>query len=123
MRIYTVYTKPGEPEPVLIKEGFSWPAVAFTVFWALWHRLWWLAGGMLAAMVATSVALGALLGASEAHSAVNFGVVAIIGFVANDLHRRALEAKGWVLQEVVAAADADAAHHRYLEQGVEQSPS
>ena len=48
MRVYTVHILPGadalEDAPLLVREGFCWPAAIFTVFWALWHRMWLVAG-------------------------------------------------------------------------------
>lgn len=115
MRVFTVHVKADSPDPVLIKEGFSWPAFLFSVFWALWHRLWWVAAGLLAVLVVASAASGALLGSGGAHSAVNLGVSAVIGFMANDIHRRVLERQGWTEDAVVLGRDRDAAEFRYLQ--------
>jgi len=97
MRVYSVHAPPEEldaPEEfLLVKDGFSWPALFFPVLWILWHRLWltlvwyvvfilvvaWtgrLAGENLAFFVAV---LGALLFALEA----------------NNIRRMALDARGF----------------------------
>jgi hypothetical protein len=48
MRVYTVHIHPrrrdadglGDRDVVLVKEGFCWPALFFSVIWAIWKGLW-----------------------------------------------------------------------------------
>ena len=44
MKAYSVQTLPwssaSDSDVALIVEGFSWPALIFGPFWALWHGLW-----------------------------------------------------------------------------------
>jgi hypothetical protein len=118
MRLYTVHLGrhrlDAEPDLVLIKEGFCWPALFFTAFWALWHRMWLVA-------VALFVVNGVLSGLAHvlgldpvSAAAVSAGFAAIVGFVANDLRRWSLERRGFIFSEVVSGADRDTAARNYL---------
>ncbi len=119
MRLYTVHLRRRRPDAesdlVLIKEGFCWPAFFLVPLWALWHRLWLIA----VVLFATDLALGgaALLLPVDAVSqgAVTVGLAAIVGFVANDLRRRALKRRRFTLAAVVSAASREAAERRFLD--------
>lgn len=109
MRVYTVHMPPeaaaGEAAPLLLAEGFSWPAFLFGPFWLAARRLWlpalaWLVLALLAAWLSPWLALGLAL---------------LLGFEAQDLHRRALGRAGWREQGVVAAPDAARATQRLVD--------
>lgn len=119
MRLYTVHMPsggppPGEP-PELVKEGFCWPAFFFSVFWALYHRLW-LAAVLI---VLATLALGMALAVSGAGETVDFaahlGLAIFIGTAANDWRRSKLAKRGWRLTGVVAASNGDEACRRWGE--------
>lgn len=130
MKVYTVHEPPfstSRREPVLLREGFCWPAALFNVFWALFHRMWWTAFGLLVAGAALE-ALIALAGLDETtRLAALIGFAMIVGFFANDWRRAAMERAGWRLAGVVAAPGPDAALRRYVDLGgdaaFEASPS
>lgn len=119
MRVYTVHIYPEsasqDDEAVLIKEGFSWPALLFGPIWALALGLWVVAAALLAA--------GALIGLTLELSGADFltraaivaGYQVLVGFTANDLRRWSLARRGFVEARVVAAPDRLAAEHRYFE--------
>ena len=118
MRLYTVHIGrhrlDGEPDLVLIKEGFCWPALFFTAFWALWHRMWLVA---IALFVINGILSGLAhaLGLDAASSGVlSAGFAVIVGFVATDLRRWFLERRGFLFSEVVSGADQDTAARNYL---------
>jgi hypothetical protein len=120
MQVYTVHVFPGlygprRRDPVVLREGFCWPAAIFSVFWALAHRLWWTAFGLLVAAAALEV-LVALAGLDQTtRLAVFAGYAAIVGFFANDWRRAALERDGWRFAGVIAAPGEDAALRRYFD--------
>ena len=119
MRIYTVHVDPvsaaRDREAALVPEGFCWPAALFTVFWALYHRLW----GWALALAAIGGSLGGV--AAWAHldpavsAAVQAGYLALVGFHANDWRRRRLARRGYLLADVVAARDFRAAEQRFFD--------
>ena len=99
-RLYTVHLNPlsagTDRDAIFVRDGFSWFACLFGILWALRHRLWWPAFGML-------VYLLALAAAEEYLSLDPFRVICfdaalalIVGFEANDMRRRALEARGYI---------------------------
>ncbi len=98
-----------------MKEGFAWPAFFFGPIWALWHGMWLTAIVVFALELAADLAGDAVglhpLGAT----AVTTGVAIGVGMVANDLHRRALDRRGWVGEGLVAAAGRDAALRRWFD--------
>ncbi len=119
MRVYTVHIDPvsaaDDRGTVLVREGFSWPAALFTVFWALYHRLWYGA----ALLLALGLALGAMLAwlglGPLAETALEAGYLALVGFTANDWRRAALTRRGWLLADVVAARNAAQAEQRLFD--------
>jgi hypothetical protein len=119
MRLYTVHIRPTSRDPdrdvILVREGFSWGALLFTVLWALWRRLWLAAflillGGLVLDAIAALAALDPL---SEA--ALSLAYALYIGFAGNDWRRRALARRGYEEQAVVGAADLGDAERRYFD--------
>ncbi len=115
MRIYTVHLPPSGDQPLLVKEGFCWPAFLFTVLWALWHRMW----GTAALLFVVGTALDALvegLGlAAPAQAAVGLAYLVVVGYLANDLRRRSLWRRGYLEAGVVAGPSREAAELRFLD--------
>jgi hypothetical protein len=104
-----------ESDFYVVKEGFSWPALIFTAFWALWHRMWLVFVILLVAGVALEFAL-TISGADEISAlAISLGYSLFVGFGANDWRRRSLARRGMQLMGIVAAPDAEAALHRYVD--------
>ncbi len=116
MLIYTVHTRPWSAtgDPVLVKEGFFWPAALFTVFWALWHGMW-VAALVIFVLIAALGAGLALVGADPVSNAViQVGIQAVLGIVGNDLRRRNFARRGLVEAGVVAGRRRDDAEFRYF---------
>jgi len=118
MRIYTVHVRPswpaGDPDAVLVRESFSWFALALPVLFALWHRLW-LGLAAYGAMVAALAAAAALFELPEAVEAlIGLGVAVAVGASANDWRRWTLERQGYRLIAVVAGRDLAEAEHRFF---------
>ena len=127
MAVYTVHAKAGSPpgggDTVFVRDGFSWPAALFTVLWALYHRLWWWA----LALVVLAAVLGAGAGWLElndvARAAVEMGFLVLVGFHANDWRRSGLEARGYVLEDIVGGKDLAGAERRFFERRAERAGS
>ncbi len=119
MRHYTVHLRRHGLDPdrdlVLVKEGFSWPAFFFSVLWALWHRLWLVAGLFFLVQVAVSLVLAVWKPDPVSASAVSVGAALIVAYVANDLRRWTLGRRGFVETAVVAADGRDGAERRFLD--------
>jgi hypothetical protein len=118
MRIYTVHLRPGAEEPadpLLVKEGFCWPAFFFSVVWALWNRMWLSALLFLVVIVAADVAAEALGLPPNLGLALNLAIALLIGWGANDLRRWSLAREGYALEGIVAATGEDAATRRWFD--------
>jgi hypothetical protein len=118
MRFYTVHVRPtrpaADPDFVLVKEGFSWPAFVAPLPWLLWHRQWvgllvWLAGLLVLGWIAMAFD-------DEVVSALLALFYAFAGALhANDLRRWTLRRNGYRLDAVVGAHNAEEAERRWLD--------
>ena len=119
MRHYTVHLRRHGLDPdrdlVLVKEGFSWPAFFFSMLWALWLRLWLVAGLFLLVQAALSLVLAVWRPDPVSAAAVSAGAALILAFAANDLRRWTLGRRGFVETSVVAADNRDGAERRFLD--------
>ncbi|MBL6946868.1 MAG: DUF2628 domain-containing protein [Rhodospirillales bacterium] len=116
MRVYTVHYRRdiAGADFVLVKEGFCWPAFFVSVFWALWHRMWLVAG----AIVAVSAAIGLVAAAFGvdplSDAAISLALALLIGLFANDIRRWVLDRRGFSDEGVVVGDNEDAALERFL---------
>lgn len=118
MRTYDVFLRPGrpaeDPDLILVKEGFSWPALFFPVIWLLWHRMW---RGLIAYLV-LGTAIGAMIGLADAGEVIEglaaAGFAILVGLEAPDWRRAALLRQGYREVAVVRAADEDSGVARFL---------
>jgi len=119
MKVFTVHTRRGsldiDRDVVIVKEGFSWPAFIFSVIWAIWCRLWLVAIGLLVVEVIASAMMAWLNTSMTTQAIVAVGLALGLGVFGNDLWRWTLARRGFVMSDVVAAADRDAAEQRYFE--------
>ncbi len=119
MRLYTVHRRPLIADPdadiVFVKEGFNWYAFLFTLVWALWNRMWWVALGLVGVQAALNVAIW-LTGLNEfGQTVISLGVAILFGTLANDLYRWTLERKGFDVSSVVVGPNADEAMVRFFD--------
>ncbi len=119
MRVYTVHMRHENLDPdrgvVLVKEGFCWPALFFSVFWALWCRLWWVALGLFAVNVVLSAALTFLGADPVSETAISVGLAILFALLANDFKRWTLKRRGFKEIGVVTATGVEAAEHRFFD--------
>ena len=57
MTTYSIYARPddrGAADAIFLPDGFSWKAFVFTWVWALWNRMWIVAGLALSVMLIAS---------------------------------------------------------------------
>ncbi len=116
MRIYTVHERAGsagaDSDVSLIKEGFCWPALLFSVLWALYHRLWLV---LLALLALTSVLVALHLRFGLSGDVAAAGVLApklLLGLFGNDLRRGLLKLRGASFSGVVSGSDSGEAERR-----------
>jgi hypothetical protein len=108
VKLYAALLKPNT-EPVLVKEGFAWGGLIFGPLWLAAHRTWIAAAISLAAYI-----LIAALLPRPASAILLAGVALILGLTGNDLRCWALEHRGYLLTNVLAAGNRDDAFARLL---------
>jgi hypothetical protein len=116
MKFYTAHRPPHAPrdQAFFIKDGFSWLAFLFPVVWLLVKRLW-LAFAFYVLAVAALAAGTSAAGLSGAPVvALFFGLHLLIGFEANDIHRRALSRRGFTSEGPFLGDDIEQAEVRYF---------
>ncbi len=124
MRFYTVHIqlqKSGQKHLVLVKEGFSWPAFLFDVFWAVHHRAWrtcWVLGAAIC--VFYIIGYGQVI-AAPLLLVVVLGWRVAVGFHGNDWRRTELTREGFQVTGVVSARDYVSAVQRFLDNSVDSS--
>ena len=87
------------PQPVLVREGFSWGALFFGWIWLLLHRAWLPALLLLAGTIVVI-----LLTPAAARPLVAAGIAVLQGLFGNDLRRWSLERRGFAFAHVVGGA-------------------
>lgn len=116
MALYTVLERPGrDPRHTLfVPEGFAVTAFLFTVFWALWHRMWVVAALLLCFWAGMAAAV-AFLGLDPLiAAAIEFGVALLFGFEARRLQVMSCRRAGYELTGIVAGASREGAELAYF---------
>lgn len=120
MKTYTLHLPAaatrGEPlaleRAVLVSDGFSWAAFAFTPFWFVWHRLW------LAALFVTLLLVGLVFGGRLIGLAPGAGLLVLllaailIGLEASTLRRWTYARNGRPARDAVIAGSRDEAESK-----------
>jgi len=116
MTLFTVLEPPdGDPDKVaFLPEGFSWGALVFTFFWALFHRLWFVAALVFAGFTLLNVAVQLNLLGSAIASLLQIGVGVILGFEGRSLQVMALERAGYRRAGLIQATEHEAAELSYF---------
>lgn len=122
MKIYTVHVKPGTvnpyERPVFVREGFNFFAFLFTFFWALFHRLWMQAIGILLINIALMMLVRMHVMSADGIAIVQLAMNVMIGFVANDWLRAHLSKRGYIVADISAADNLLRAEQRYFERTI-----
>jgi hypothetical protein len=100
---------------VLVKEGFSWPAFAFTFVWAAWTRMWLPAMGLFTVIVLSGWGLRYLKLGENVEFGASLLVALALGLVGNDLRRCWLDHKGYQEVAVVSGKNPEEATRRFLD--------
>jgi hypothetical protein len=118
MKLYTVLerTTPtgDDPDLVLVKEGFNWPAFLVPLLWLIVRGQWL---GLIAYFAASGLigAIGSLLGlVPAAQLALAVMLALLVGAEANDWRRWRLAARGYELRGVVAGRNMAEAEERWI---------
>ena len=116
MSLFNVLEPPdGKPDRVVfIPEGFSWAALVFTVFWALFHRMWVVAALLFAGLTGVALAEAQGLIGAELASITHFAISLLIGFEARRLEVLSLMRAGYTQAGLIEATSLEAAELAYF---------
>ena len=118
MRIYSVHIRRHgldlDRDVALVKEGFSWPAFLFNIFWALWHRHWLAVATMFAIPLAIATLTKVIGFAPAGQTVLNMGWAVIVGMLANDVRRYYLGRGGFVEDGITTGKAPDDALFDYF---------
>ncbi len=115
---YTVHVRGrgrADRDVAFVKDGFSWPAFFFTLFWALWQRLWMFALIVAASGIAIGMASELLALDPLTDAAAGLAWSALVGFEANDARRRALARRDYDTEDVILGQNLAQAEHRFFQ--------
>jgi len=119
MKIFTIHLRRDGLDPdrdiAVIKEGFSWPAFFFGIFWAFWNRLWLAGALLLTATVAVQMVSQSMIAGGFGQSAVTIGLAVVVGLIGNDIRRWALDRADFRFAGIASGPNADEALRRYIE--------
>ena len=116
-RVYTAHVRGrggADSDIVFVKDGFSWPAFLFTGIWALWHRLWFFALVVFASGTAIGLESELLELDPLTDAAVALAWSVLVGYEANDAHRRALARRDYDVEDIVLGQSLSQAEHRFF---------
>jgi len=117
-KLYTVHLRAwsneADRDAEFVREGFSWGAFVFSVFWALWNRLWIVALLIAGALAALALAEEFLEPGLVLAHAISLAVSVWIGFEANDWRRESLKRRGYAEAGIVAATSLAEAEFRFF---------
>ena len=116
MALFNILEAPdGNPDRVAaVKEGFSAGALVFTLFWALWQRMWVVAAILFALFAVIAIAVNAQVLDSVVASVLEAAIALIFGFEARKLHMLSLERAGYRAKGLIEASNREAAELEYF---------
>jgi hypothetical protein len=97
-----------------VKEGFSWPAFFFSVFWASHYRLWKAAAIYFFAQYSIYQFFLVISPDLLSRGVLFIGLAIIFGYVANDLRQRKICKEGFTLCAVVKGKNGDHSYGQFL---------
>src|SRR3954463_15289236 len=98
-----------------VRDGFHFWAMATSVLWLLWHRLWLALIGWIVVTVAIGLGLSALGAGSGTILFADFVIAILMGFEAASLQRWTLSRRKWRQLDIVVADDAESAERRFFD--------
>ena len=125
MKIYTIYAKKDEPNPlenaILIKEGFSWMGAILHFFWAFYHKMWLIGFALFAINIFMTLLQTKGLVDLEILQAIRFGFLLFVGASFNDWYRYTLTKKGYILYGIVSGKNEDEASYKFMSDMLQRS--
>ncbi|AXV16925.1 hypothetical protein CYG48_15235 [Neorhizobium sp. SOG26] len=118
MRSYLVLTPPGGPDrdhrsTLIMRDGFSWPALFFPWAWLLWNRLW-IAAIVVFLLQGLSGFLMGFAGLELAGGLFGFALSLLVALEGRHYRSESLIRRGWTLEAVIPAPDLDTAEETFF---------
>jgi hypothetical protein len=116
MALFTILEPPdGRPEKVaVVPEGFSIRAAVFTIFWALWHRMWIIAVLLFVLSVSLELAARAFRLDPAIVTVSGLAVSLLFGFEARALQILSLKRAGYNVEGMISAESRESAELQYF---------
>lgn len=118
-KIFAVYEKPEASDPadrvVLVREGFSFGAFIFNVFWLVYKRLWLVMALYFALAVIVAMACQMLQVSEATQLYAQTLLQVLLAYHARDLEGWTLRRRGYRLAGILAAETEMHATRRYYE--------
>lgn len=127
MSVYTIQAPAnslGEAEledSAFLREGFSWGAFIFAVFWLLWHRLW-VAAALWLVVCAGFVWLSLSVLSLGSFLLIAFALHLLLGLEANALLRRRYARHDYQLIDVISAESREIAERTFFSRALQGRP-
>ena len=102
-----------EKDTLFIRDGFSWPAFFFPLFWLLFKKMW-LVGGLAVIFYLTSILIAERWGLDGLPLAFSFILSLWTALEGNHVRARMLQRRGWTLRAEIAAHDLEEAEEIYF---------
>lgn len=119
LKIYTVHTNPDatslEDGVRFVPESFSLWAFVFTLFWALYHRLWGFALVILSINAVLFVAAEEALLNETAVAILQVALQLWVGYQAHDALRGGLRSRGYAMTALTSGENQIRAEQRYFD--------
>ncbi|MCO7233504.1 MULTISPECIES: DUF2628 domain-containing protein [unclassified Cobetia] len=106
MASFRILTHP-QHGTLAVKIGWSWPAFFFGMFWALYKRMWLLAGSLFGFIVLSSVFIPATMEGQLISNVLFLGLNLTISLKGNQWYASLLETQGYREQAQVSARNPD----------------
>ena len=116
MKFYTIHLRQNEHDRdiILVVEGFCWGAFILSIIWTLWHRMWWVALGLVSVSLIVNGIIYVLGMDALATYILGIGMMVLYGLLGNDLRRWSLANVGFVESGVALGDNQDKALAQFL---------
>lgn len=119
LHIYTVHVKPGyrpgEDEPLFIREGFNIWGFLFTLMWAFYQRLWLIGSIILTFNICVGLLRSHGFITEGSSFVILLGSQAFIGFQGNDWIRDRLKRQNYITAGIVSGENLLRAEQRFFD--------
>ncbi|AAU03788.1 DUF2628 domain-containing protein [Rickettsia typhi] len=115
MNIYVIYINSTQKNNnfIILEEGFSWIAALFSIFWALYHKMWVVVTiTVIANIIITTINIVDLKFIFQIFLILSFG------FFASDIRENYLNRNNYQLEDIIIANSRIEAELKFLERSI-----